>query len=152
MQANHCECGCEFKNVHKLQCGPEVTSRLHSWWRHQMGTFSALLAFCAGNSAVTSELPAQGQVTRSFDAFFDLRPNQRLSKQWWGWWFETPSCSLWRHCNVNQKSRFSSQTLRGCEWSTRRNVDLVRQEPRVVIGDVTQKSAMLKSYCSVEGY
>ena len=30
---------------------------------------------------------------------FDLRPNKRLSKQSWGWWFETPSCSLWRHCN-----------------------------------------------------
>ena len=25
--------------------------------------------------------------------------NKRLSKQSWGWWFETPSCSLWRHCN-----------------------------------------------------
>ena len=31
--------------------------------------------------------------------FFDLRLNKQLSKQWWGWWFETPSCSLWRHCN-----------------------------------------------------
>ena len=27
-------------------------------------------------------------------------PNKRLSKQWWGLWFETPSSSLWRHCNV----------------------------------------------------
>ena len=25
--------------------------------------------------------------------------NKRLSKQWWRWWFETPSRSLWRHCN-----------------------------------------------------
>ena len=25
--------------------------------------------------------------------------NKRLSKQSWGWWFETPSCSLWRHRN-----------------------------------------------------
>ena len=25
--------------------------------------------------------------------------NKRLSKQWWGWWFKTPLCSLWRHCN-----------------------------------------------------
>ena len=25
----------------------------------------------------------------------------RLSKQSWGWWFETPSCSLWRHCNAD---------------------------------------------------
>ena len=26
--------------------------------------------------------------------------NKRLNKQSWGWWFETPSRSLWRHCNV----------------------------------------------------
>ena len=32
--------------------------------------------------------------------FFYLRPNKRLSKRSWGWWFETPSRSLWRHCNV----------------------------------------------------
>ena len=31
--------------------------------------------------------------------FFDLRLNERLSKQWWGWWFETPSLPLWRHSN-----------------------------------------------------
>ena len=45
-------------------------------------------------------IPRTKAVTRSFDAFFDLRPNKRLSKQSWGWWFETPSRSLWRHCNV----------------------------------------------------
>ena len=32
--------------------------------------------------------------------FFDLRLNKRLSKQSWGWWFETPSRPLWRQCNV----------------------------------------------------
>ena len=36
--------------------------------------------------------PAQRPVTRSFDVFFDQHPNKRLSKQWWGWWFQTPSC------------------------------------------------------------
>ena len=46
------------------------------------------------------ELPAQRPVTRSFDVFFDQRLNKRLSKQSWGWWFETPSWSLWRQCNV----------------------------------------------------
>ena len=71
-----------------------------SWWRHQMETFFALLALCAGNSPVTGEFPAQRPVTRSFDVFFDLRPNWQLSKQSWGWWFETPSHSLWRHSNV----------------------------------------------------
>ena len=45
------------------------------------------------------EFPAQRPVTLSFDVFFDLRPNKRLSKQPWGWWFETPSWSLWRQCN-----------------------------------------------------
>ena len=42
---------------------------------------------------------SQIPVTRSFDAFFDLCLNIRLSKQSWGWRFETLSRSLWRHCN-----------------------------------------------------
>ena len=45
------------------------------------------------------EFPTQRPVTRSFDVYFDLRPNKWLSKQSWGWWFETLSCSLWRHRN-----------------------------------------------------
>ena len=65
-----------------------------------METFFALLALCAGNSPVTGEFPAQRPVTRSFDVFFDLRLNIRLSKRSWGRWFDTPSCQLWRHCNV----------------------------------------------------
>ena len=32
--------------------------------------------------------------------FCHLHPNKRLSKQWWGWWFETLSHPLWRHCNA----------------------------------------------------
>ena len=54
---------------------------LSSWWRHQMETFSALLAICVGNSPVTGEFPAQRPVTRIFNVFFDLRLNIRLSKQ-----------------------------------------------------------------------
>ena len=46
---------------------------LVSWWRHQMETFSALLALCVGNSPVPGEFPTQRPVTRSFDVFFDLR-------------------------------------------------------------------------------
>ena len=64
-----------------------------------METFSALLAICAGNSPVTAEFLAQRPVTRSFDVFFDLLLNKRLSKQSWGWWFETLSRLLWRHRN-----------------------------------------------------
>ena len=51
-----------------------------------MESFSALLAFCAVNSSVPGEFPSQRAVTRSFDVFFDLRLNKRLSKQWWDWW------------------------------------------------------------------
>ena len=40
------------------------------------------------------------RTTRSFDVFFDLRLNKRLSKEPWGCWFRPPSWSLWRHCNV----------------------------------------------------
>ena len=45
------------------------------------------------------DFPTQRPVTRSFGVFFDLRLNRRLSKQPWGWWFETLSWSLWRHLN-----------------------------------------------------
>ena len=67
---------------------------------------SALLAICAGNSPVPGEFPTQRPVTRSLDLFFDLRLNKRLSKLWWSWWSWTPSCPLWRHCNVNDEASF----------------------------------------------
>ena len=53
------------------------------WWPHQMETFSALLAICAGNSPVPGEFPAQRPVTRSFDVSFNLSLNKRLRKQSW---------------------------------------------------------------------
>ena len=87
-------------NVHHGVIRALVTRSDMSWWRHQMETFSALLAICAENSPVPGEFPAQRPVTRRFDVFFDLRLNKRLSKQSWGWWFETPSRPLRRHRNV----------------------------------------------------
>ena len=74
-------------------------SAKNTWWRHQMETVSALLTICAGNSPVPGEFPTQRPVTQSFDVFFDLRLNKRLSKHWWGWWLETLSRPLWRHRN-----------------------------------------------------
>ena len=73
-----------------------------TWRRHQMETFSALLDIYVGNSPVPGEFTAQRPVTRSFDVFFDLRLNKRLSEQSSGWWFETLSCPLWRHRNDSQ--------------------------------------------------
>ena len=79
-----------------------ISSEL-SWWRHQMETFSALLALCAGNSLVTGKFPTQRPVARRFDVFFDLRMKTRLSKQSRGWWFETLSRPFWCPCNVYYK-------------------------------------------------
>ena len=76
----------------------------YSWWRHQMEIFSTLLALCVGTSPATGEFPAQWPATRSFDVFFDVCLNKRLSKQYWGWWFETQSRSLWRHFTVCAES------------------------------------------------
>ena len=72
---------------------------LGTWWRHQM---------------VTGEFPTQWPVRRSFDVVFDLCLNKRLSKQSWGRWFETPSCSLWGYyichaLHVLQQCRARSQ-------------------------------------------
>ena len=50
-------------------------------------------------SPVKGEFPAQRPVTRGFDAFFNLHLNERLDKQSWCWWYETPSHPLWRRCN-----------------------------------------------------
>ena len=63
----------------------EPIGRGDSWWRHQMETFSALLAICAGIHRSPVNSPHKGQW---------------FSKQSWGWWFETLSRPLWRHRNV----------------------------------------------------
>ena len=84
---------------------PMLTSRIppmnkpqwNPWWRHQIETFSALLAICAG-----IHRSPQRPVTQSLDVFFDVRLNKRLSKQSWGWWFETLSRPLWRQLNANK--------------------------------------------------
>ena len=68
-----------------------------TWWRHQMETSYALLTICAENSPVNS--PQKGQRRGALMFFFDLHLNERLSKQSWGWWLETPLCPSWRHCD-----------------------------------------------------
>ena len=94
---------------------PASLERIHVWWGvpywQIMMTSSKWNVFratglCVGNSPVTGEFPTQRPVTRSFEVFFDLPQNKRLGKQSWGWWFETPSCTLWRHCNVSCKWLF----------------------------------------------
>ena len=45
-----------LRNPHNFMCAIYI-----SWWRHQMETFSALLALCAGNSPVPVNSPHRGQ-------------------------------------------------------------------------------------------
>ena len=71
-----------------------------TWWRHQTLKKIRATALCEGNLPVTSGFPSQRPVTRSFEVFFHLRLNKRINKQSRHWWFEPPSRSLWRHCNV----------------------------------------------------
>ena len=63
------------------------------------GTIFRVTGPLCGEFTGPGEFPAQRPLTRSFDVFFDLRLNKRLSKQPWGWWFETLLWSLWRQCN-----------------------------------------------------
>ena len=97
--------------------GCTVPCLILSWWRHQMATFSALLARCARNSPVTGEFSAQRPMTWSFDVFFDLSLNNRLSKQSWGWWFEMPLHSLWRHCNACNPLLYQMINTLRPEWN-----------------------------------
>ena len=57
-------------------CQAIMMEHMSSWWRHQMETFSTLLALCEGNLPVTGGFPSQRPVTRSFDIFFDLCLNK----------------------------------------------------------------------------
>ena len=42
---------------HTITTTTVANGTIETWWRHQMETFSALLAICTGNSPVTGEFP-----------------------------------------------------------------------------------------------
>ena len=90
---------------------PQVHKKWNTRWNLQMETSSMLLALCEGNSPVTGEFPSQRPVAWSFDVFFDLCQNKRLSKQSRNMWFEMPSHPLWRHCNELSGDTKKSQDL-----------------------------------------
>ena len=107
---------CVTAQSHRICVSAATALRLNPWWRHQMETFSVLLTLCAWNSPVTGEFPSQRPVTQSFDVLFDLHLIKRLGKQCWGWWFETPSRSLWRHCYVFAVSGRTKIASQCCRW------------------------------------
>ena len=56
-----------YRNMYELCLVTPYQLNHIPWWSHQMETFSALLAICAGNSPVIVEVPAKMPVTQSFD-------------------------------------------------------------------------------------
>ena len=97
-------------------------------------------------------------VARSFDVFFDLHPNKRLSKQWWGWWVETPSRPLWRQRNETHYHLTSVTLQRQMIWISQWNrhlwnvilvtaiVVVVTVISIVVIATVIFKSTLLAKF------
>ena len=82
----------------QLTRGSPTPTHSQSTMTSSNGNILRVTGHLCGEFTVTGEFPVQRPVTRGFDVFY-LRMNKRLSKQWWGWWFDTPSHLLWRHCN-----------------------------------------------------
>ena len=102
----------DFKGTWLYTWHTHYMCQIHWSGNNYMMTSSNGSIFCVtgplcGEFTGPGEFPTQRPVTRSFDVFFDLRLNKRLSKQPWGWWFETPPWSLWRHCNVHDYARMN---------------------------------------------
>ena len=64
-----------WSNENLLPIAYQGTYSSKTWWRHEMKTFSALLAIVRGIHRSTVNSPHKRPVTRSFDVFFDLRLN-----------------------------------------------------------------------------
>ena len=90
------------KFIHHYVGWPEMA---YNMMTSSNGNIFRVTGLLCGEFTGPGEFPTQRPATRSFDVFFDLRLNKRLSKQPSGWWFETPSWSLWRQCNKRHKSR-----------------------------------------------
>ena len=66
------------------------------------GNVVGVTGLCAGNSTVTAvDSPHKGQWREALMFSLICALNKRMNLQSWGWCFDTPSCSLWRHCNFS---------------------------------------------------
>ena len=106
-RAVYSNCRCEKSTSFSQQttCKDQLHDDVIKW-----KYFFALLSFCTGNS------PVKGQWRGALMFSLICALNKRLSKQSLGWWFGTPSRSLWRHCNVMsviQTSEWTNQTTIG---------------------------------------
>ena len=118
----------------------EITLLKLPWWRHQMETFYALLAgpLCGVfRSPVNSLHKGQWRGALIFFLICD-RINRWVDKQSWGWWFDTPSCSLWRHCDATKYSRDQwvknpppQESRECCRWTQRNHLSNIMRRQEV---------------------
>ena len=92
----------------------------------------------AWNSPVNS--PHKGQWR---GALLDLCLNKRLSKHLWGWWFETPSRSLWRHCNAGESGHIDH--INPVWWNIQPQQIKARQRPLRIYGKLYIDVLVLES-------
>ena len=116
-------------------------------------TFRVTGPLC-GEFTGPGEFPTQRPVTRSFDVFFDLRLNKDLSKQPWGWWFETPSWSLWRQCNEPTRGDMLHRMCVGNKSHTKKALqdDTTRINQMNYVGYLSERLLMYKGLVYIPGY
>ena len=76
---------------------------MRSMWWYMMTSSNGNLFRVTGHLCGEFTGPRWIPHTKASDAelwcLLDLGLKKRLSKQWWGWWFEMLSRLLWCHCN-----------------------------------------------------
>ena len=101
-------------------------------------------------SLLWGESTSQRPMKRSFDVFFDLRLNKRLSKQSRHRWFETPSCSLLRHCDVFFENHpltwTSSEGIQTPSTKTRGSIAIASTQNLSWMFEVSEKQGMMTAW------
>ena len=69
-------------------------------WKH----FPPYWPFVPGIHRWPANSPHKSQWRGALMLSFICALNTWLSKQSWGWWFDTPSRTLWRHCNEDSQN------------------------------------------------
>ena len=112
-----------------LSCSSQVHDDVIKW-----NHFSRYWPFVRGIHRSPVNSPHKGQWRRALMFSLICALNKRMGKQSWGWWFETPSRSLWRHGNVLRCNLSMSIT-----WKDVRDIGTLPCE------DI-DKSSILKKY------
>ena len=85
-------------------------------WKH----FQRYWPFVRGIQRSPVKSPHKGQWRGAL--IFD---DERLSKQPWGWWFETPSHPFWCHRNDVKECEMGYLEIVSCQWKTRNRTRMV---------------------------